>query len=446
MHELCRMSKEKEELPRQDGLNEALSFPLIEALLGRRSRRFALGAEMKTGALAFKSEKEPEPLDELEQMLVLLAAGGTTGWHHLLMGGPHYAPFLASYSGAAGGRTFPSSAGFHTAELFFTDDHGVYFFPTRDQPAIFRNINVEDFSFQDLIDAHRRCVRLVKPGRLEIPRRSPHMEGHNFWIANHPGTTLVIPVADVAQHFLANLCYFLQSGFVIYDDYNKRSIPGLDQFASIADLGNPYPLSYVEQMTLMEATVEISTSCYAGTLMLQALGLGGWMYNGIDRHAIFGISGDPGAPGMGFEFVTDERWTLPNPTRLPGIFEAMCPPNFPDMRSAVEALAERKFGPGGPFHPETPGVWKDSRKVRTSAQPYSEEFKDCVTLQAQYVYDTFGKIPATSPSLLCVMYLQAHHLDLDFYDHHFEPGAYLRTHKSHMEKWHSVEEKAKKAA
>lgn len=418
------------------GLEEALSFPFIEALLGRRSRRFAMGAEMKTGPLAFVSQQNPLPLDEIEQMLVLLAAGGTTGWHHLLMGSPHYAPYLASYAGAAGGRTFPSSAGFHTTELFFTDDHGVYFLPTRDQEAIFRNVNVENFSLDDLIEAHRKRIRKIRDGRLVTPRRAPHMEGHNFWIANHPGSTLVIPVTDVAQHFLANLCYFLQSGFIVYDDYNKCPIPGLDQFSAIADLDNPYPLSYVEQITLMEATVEMSTSCYAGVLMLQALGLGGWMYNGIDRHAIFGISGDPEAPGLGFESVSDERWTLPNPIRLQGVLEAMCPPNYPDMRSTVEALAKRKFGPGGPFHGETPGVWKDSQKVRTSAQQYTEEFKDCVTLQAQYVYDTFGKIPATSPSLVCMMYLQAHHLDLDFYDQHFEPGAYLRTHRDHLHQWH----------
>jgi hypothetical protein len=34
------------------------------------------------------------------------------------------------------------------------------------------------------------------------------------------------------------------------------------------------------------------------------------------------------------------------------------------------------------------------------------------------------------------MYLQAHHLDLDFYDHFYEPGAYLQTHARHMEFWH----------
>ncbi len=35
------------------------------------------------------------------------------------------------------------------------------------------------------------------------------------------------------------------------------------------------------------------------------------------------------------------------------------------------------------------------------------------------------------------MYLQAHHLELEFYDHHFKPGAYLRTHAEHMARWHS---------
>ncbi len=33
-------------------------------------------------------------------------------------------------------------------------------------------------------------------------------------------------------------------------------------------------------------------------------------------------------------------------------------------------------------------------------------------------------------------YLQAHHLELEFYDHHFGPGAYLHTHAEHMARWH----------
>ena len=46
--------------------------------------------------------------------------------------------------------------------------------------------------------------------------------------------------------------------------------------------------------------------------------------------------------------------------------------------------------------------------------------------QAQYVFDRFGKFPGTVPSIFFLTYLQAHHLDLEFYDQHFAPGAYLR--------------------
>ena len=53
-----------------------------------------------------------------------------------------------------------------------------------------------------------------------------------------------------------------------------------------------------------------------------------------------------------------------------------------------------------------------------------------------YVFDRFGKFPGTVPSLFCLTYLQAHHLDLAFYDEHFQPGAYLRTHAEHQERWH----------
>jgi hypothetical protein len=38
--------------------------------------------------------------------------------------------------------------------------------------------------------------------------------------------------------------------------------------------------------------------------------------------------------------------------------------------------------------------------------------------------------------MFILTYLQAHHLDLEFYDHHFGPGAYLQTHADHMSRWH----------
>lgn len=420
-------------------LDQIAEFPLVEALFGRRARRFSKGASIPEGPLAFTSRQESQPLTELEELLVLTAAGGSNGWHYLITRNAHYAPHLPNYSGAAGGRTFPSAAGFHTGELFYTDDDGIYFFTMRDAPALLERRPGEEFDIGALLEAHRGRIRKISDQRLQIPAAEPFMEGHNTWCANRPGSTLIIPVADLAQHMIAGLCFIAQNGYCIYNDIDDERIPGIESFGDLVKLDEPYPLTYFEQYMLTEANTELGASCYAGMLMLQAMGLGGWMFDGIDRHSILGATGDPACPGLGFRYDTDDRWPIPNPTGLSGVFEGFCPPHYPDMRAAVEAFVQRKFGPGGPFHPQTPGPWKDSERVRGSALVHDDHFKECVALQAQYVYDRFGKFPGTVPSIFCLMYLQAHHLDLEFYDKYFAPGAYLPTHADHQATWHASE-------
>src|SRR5574341_1466281 len=385
------------------GFENALRFPLVDAIYGRRARRFSLGATIPDVPLAFSSRHDPLPLSSLEQMMLLCATAGNTGWHYMITRHARYAPHLSNYPAAAGGRTFPSAAGFHTSEVFFTDDHGVYFFPTRDAPALVKRAADGSLDPRAVLEAHRSRIKKLADGRLHIPAAEPYMEGHNTWCADRPGSTVIIPVGDIAQHMLAILCFFVQNGYCISDDVNRERIPGLERFRSLVDVDNPFPLTFAEQYALTECTAELSTSCYAGVLMLQAMGLGGWMFDGIDRHTILGASGDPKVPGLGFRYDTDERWAIPNPTGLSGVFEGYCPPHYPHMRAAVEALVRRKFGPGGPFHPDTPGPWRESAKVRGSAQVHSDGFKECVALMAQYIYDRFGKFPGTVPSMFTLM-------------------------------------------
>jgi hypothetical protein len=424
-----------------EALRELVEFPLVDALFGRRSRRFFRGAEVPDGPLAYKSRHAPLPLTELERLLILLAVGGKTGWHNAITRHDRYAPHLSNYPGAAGGRTFPSAAGFHTAEIFFTDDSGAYFFATRDTPVV---ADRSDEGAQDvarLLNVHRKQIRKLSDQRIHLPPREPYMEGHNTWVANRPGSLLVFPVADVAQHTLLNLCFYVQNGYAIFDDVNGRRIPGLEKFKAMIDVENPLPLTFLDQYSLTEATAELATAAYAGALMQQAMGLGGWMFDGIDRFSILGASGDPNVPGLGFRYDTDPRWALPNPTGLPGVFEGFCPPSYPTMRAAVDALCERKFGAGGPFNAATPGPWKDSAKVRGSAQVHDEAFRDAVATMAQYMFDTFGKFPATVPTIFTLMYLQSHHLDLEYYDTLFKPGAYLPAHANHLRRWHKLDER-----
>ena len=335
-----------QKLPLPPGFQDMLGFGLVEALLGRRSRRFFRGAEIPDGVFAYKSKHPPLPLSELEKLLVVLACGGNTNWHHLIYRAARYAPHLSNYCGAAGGRTFPSSAGFETSQTFFTDDEGVYLLDVRDGPALGERDQEGALNLEQLLAAHQGCIKKIRIGRLGLPPAVPYVEPHNTWVVNHPGTLLVIPVGDLSQHMLLNLCYLLQNGLVIIDDLNRRPVPGIEQFSPIVDVSRTFPLSFVEQWSLAELTAELSTSCYAGALMLQAMGLGGWMFNGLDPFAVLGASGDPEVPGLGFRYDTEERWPYPQVTGLPGVMEGFCPPHYADMRAAVEALCERKFCPG----------------------------------------------------------------------------------------------------
>ncbi len=420
------------------GYHELQDFGLIEAVLGRRSRRFFMGAKIPDGFFAYESKHDPFPLSELEKTLVVSACGSNTGWHNMIYRAERYAPYLSNYGGAAGGRTFPSAAGFHTSMTFFTDDEGVYVLDDRDAPAFGERRPDGSLELEVILDETRKRIRKLKNSRLDLPAQVPYTEAHNTWVANRAGTLLVMPVGDVAQHALLAVCYLLQNGIVITDDINKRSLPGIERFGGIVDVKNAFPLSLVEQMCMNEVTVELACGCYAGALMLQAMGLGDWMFDGLDPFTVLGASGDPEISGLGFRYDVDDRWPYANPTGLQGVMEGFCPPHYPDMRSAVEAVARRKYGPGGPFNRDTPGPWNASSEVRSSAMVHSEEFKECVALQAQYIYDTFGKFPGTVPSTSVVMYLQAHHLDLEFYDRFYKPGAYLETHATHMDKWHGT--------
>ncbi|MGA8332031.1 MAG: hypothetical protein WB777_22475, partial [Mycobacterium sp.] len=268
----------------------------------------------------------------------------------------------------------------------------------------------------------------VSDTRLQLPREEPHMEGHNLWIANHPGSVLAFPIADLAEHLMENLWFFAANGYPIVDDINGRTIAALQGFSSLPHVDDPLPLSFVEQYTLTEASAELAIAANNGVLALQAMGLGGWTYDGLDRLSVL--------RGVGFVEDHDERWPFPNVTGLPGYFETLSPPHVSSVAAGVEKLVARKFAPGGPFHPDTGGPWADNPKVRGSALS-PDGIQELVTAEACYIYDTFGKLPGTVPTVHVLMYLQAQHLDTEFYDTLFAPGAYLPTHADHQNRWHA---------
>jgi len=433
MPEKDPLSKEK-----QDALLADLwKFPLFEALFGRRARRFGYGMEIPHGPFAYKSKHDPLPLSELETAVLVAAGVGVSGWHFSI---PHTAadPGLSSYSVRLTGRTVPTGAGIGTPELFYTDDSGVYLVRTRDAGASSLQECRGPHEAERLLARCRELTVQISNKRLDLPRQPPHISEHNLWNANVPGSTVFMPIGDVGQQVLAFLAIMASNGYTLYDDFAKRPAGNLAPYfhSGLLDQNKRLPLSYIEQYVYATIAMELSVITHNIVLALQAIGLGGWMFTGINPYSAMGAFAANGVPGMGFRFVRREDWTLPNPIGLDGYYQSLCPPYYPDMHTAVRQLAAWKFGEGGTYDPTTPGPYRDPQAAKATVTPYSEEFLSCLGDMAQYVYETYGRFPATVPTLFMRVYAQAHHLETEFYDEHYAPGAYLETHAKHMEKWH----------
>jgi hypothetical protein len=101
-------------------------------------------------------------------------------------------------------------------------------------------------------------------------------------------------------------------------------------------------------------------------------------------------------------------------------------------------LVQRKFGPDGTYDKDTGGPYRRSSEIKATVHPYTQAQIDCIGEMAQHIYRTYGRFPVRYPTILLRIYVQAHHLELEFYDQFFNSGAYLRTHAEHMERWHTT--------
>ena len=159
-------------------------FPLVAALLGRRWRASRSATRSLTAA-GLPLGPRPAAADQAG------APAGAGRWRHHRLALRHHpqrrlcAPPGQLRRGAAG-RTFPSAAGFHTVELFFTDDSGVWFFPTRDAGALV-DPATEEVTLELMLERHRGRLRRLSDRRLHLPAQEPYMEGHNTWCVNVPG-------------------------------------------------------------------------------------------------------------------------------------------------------------------------------------------------------------------------------------------------------------------
>src|SRR5262245_38174269 len=140
--------------------------------------------------------------------------------------------------------------------LFFTNDSGVYVIPpARMWATKIREIETVE-ERQNMLALYRQQL---DQRRLEIPRRSPPLFGHNMWDCSLPGTTLFMPVCDVSLALISliNLVDGEQGRYVrghgggmnIVDDRHGFRPAGTEQWlgSGLIDKEKILPLSILER-------------------------------------------------------------------------------------------------------------------------------------------------------------------------------------------------------
>ncbi len=410
-------------------LDQAWSYPLFEALYGRRSRRFGLGFEMQEGPFRYKSAHAPVPLTELEEALLVGAGAGFSGLAFWDL--PTPAPYAR-----LSGRTFPTTrAGGHTA-LFLTNDEGFYLLDDKVAATKLREVETREERGK-LLEIYRAQRRMLKPGRLDTPRRAPVMSAHDHWDSNRPGSTLFLPVCDVSASLISLIAQFVDpalrryataSGCMnIVDDRHGFRPAGTERWLKdgFLDAERVLPLSILERQACYYVFSEPAAICQNMFLATEALGLGGWKHCGFLSLEIL--------ERMGFRIVAAEAASgFGNPVGLDGVFEASCPPYYPTMDAAVDAVFSR---PPRAATAAVPHRMPDEEH-RAGAVRLSAEGLACTKAVCNYIYDTYGRFPGSTDAMHLMWVMQAHHIDTDYYDRFFGSGTCGPTHQAHMVTWH----------
>jgi len=410
-------------------LEKAFQYPLLQAIAHRRTRRFGLGYEIPSGTLKYKSEKEPIPLTELETALLCWAGHGVNG------------VILADYQTNLGanstmgwvGKAHPSPCNdVARVHLVFTNDGGVFVYHPIEATKVVEIETVEDR--HKILDFYRKDTYKVANGRADIP--SQGLMVANVWAANRPGSTCFFPVIDLTVEYI-NYCLltFQYQGIQIIDDKTGKPA-GVQKWIDSGFLKGP-KVRLLEQDTHVRQSTVAQGHYIAQNLSFaaEAMGLGYFIFGGFSAPAIMGAT--PFGKGLGFRFITGKDG-LPNPVGVDGLIEAHCPPYFDDMNAAVDEVIDMKFGPGGILTPQHEGVtpYLDWEAYLEGIGHFKDETIECVKAFCNYVYETYGRFPVYFDTMTIPMWLQVHHLDMEFYDKFFPPEVITEAQRNHMAEWH----------
>ncbi|MDX1613628.1 MAG: hypothetical protein R3300_04910 [Candidatus Promineifilaceae bacterium] len=448
---------------------QAGHYPLIQALLGRRSRRFGPGMEIPSGPFKYRSAYAPQPLSEEEEAALVFSAAGLNGYAlaDLSYGRGEGGNMLAGMAG----RVVASADSIDNVSLFVINDGGAYFI-RRPQ-----NLTPDERDHViSLAQAHEwgqiyRQLRVkITDERIDLPVEPGVNFNINKWALYAPGSTYFLPVNDLTTIYINALleAFEPEMGLFVVDERNEFQPAGIRRFGrnrgghlwNDPTDGRVVTVQGLE-MSFAEATaVEMGGMLHSLALMAQALGLGGYCNYARNEYHWFEALGFDMQPMSSTEYagvppilaffvdLMGQEYNFPYATGLrhgdDALLVAYCRPNFPDMAAAVRAFVEYKFGPQGVWRQKTLGShWAAPERYSQQIERPSVEAVEATIAYCSYIDERYGRFPAYAAPYRTVIGYQATHVDVEFYDQFFKPEALTDAQRTRFNLWRSAAEKSR---
>ncbi len=417
------MLKDKNEV------RELLQYPLLKAIAHRRTRRFPLGCEMAEGALKHKSENAAVPLNDIETAMLCWAGAGVTG---LIAADMPTNDVQGSMFTSWVGRTTPYACNVHNMKLFFTNDDGLFVY---DPKGASKTVEFEtEDDWEKVLTYFNRDTKKVSDNRFAMIPEALVRIVH--WNTNRPGTTIFMPMLELSEEYLdAVLAVFMGEGYKVFDDIKGQCPAGIGKWIDNGTLQGPdAPLSMLEYTIFLGNLAPAFHALQNIQLAAEAMGLGSVVMTGYIGILVLQT--------MGFRYNIAQEGSGAllnmNPVGLDGFIESYQPPYYNSMDDVVDAFVEKKFGSGGVFAADcrTAVPFGDWGKVQPGYPVPSEQVIQITMDYCNYVWDTFGRFPATFDTIVMPEWLQVHHLEEEFYDKYGLDKLLNETHRKHMELWH----------
>jgi hypothetical protein len=221
--------------PRLRQTSPLATYPLLDALLHRRSRRFAPGMHL-SAPLEYRSEVAPQPLTLEEEAALAFAACGVTGY--ALAELPYASAAPAEPAGGNImvnfiGRTVASGHALHYATVFVINDEGAWMlrrpqdYPRAEIPGL-----IQAAREGRLVELYQKARVRVAERRVDVPRQVPIVPPFNRWAANRPGTTYFLPVNEFTEDYINVLlaAFSEDFGYFLVDDRCRFRPAGIEAF------------------------------------------------------------------------------------------------------------------------------------------------------------------------------------------------------------------------